>query len=160
MRLTLAAVGRLKDGAERSLCERYVERLKASGRQLGIKSVTVRELSEARHATALTRKDDEARRLIDAVDDASVVIALDETGRGLTSAQLAETLERWRDGGEAHVAFVLGGPDGHGPALLERASLTLALGPMTFPHGLARIVIAEQLYRASTILAGHPYHRV
>jgi 23S rRNA (pseudouridine1915-N3)-methyltransferase len=90
---------------------------------------------------------------------AEVRVVLDATGRALSSEAFARFLAESRDGGAKEMAFLIGGPDGHGPAVLDAATLKLSLGPMTLPHGLARIVLAEQLYRASTILAGHPYHR-
>ena len=160
MRLTLGAVGRLKAGPDRELFDRYWDRLAASGRKIGISAVRLVELPESRGPTAAERKADEAARLLAAARDASGIIALDETGRAHTSASFAMHLGKLRDSGTSELAFLIGGPDGHGPAVLARASLILNLGTLTLPHGLARIVLAEQLYRASTILAGHPYHRV
>lgn len=159
MRLILAAIGRLKDGAERDLCDRYVERLLAAGRGLAIGPLTLAELVESRAQTAGLRKADEAQRLLEATKAAEVRIVLTEGGKSLTSEAFARTLASHRDGGVKALAFLIGGPDGHGPAALQAATLQLSLGPMTLPHGLARVVLAEQLYRAATILAGHPYHR-
>ena len=90
----------------------------------------------------------------------AVIIALDETGKTRTSVAFSQELQELRDAGTADVAFAIGGPDGHGPALLDAARLTLALGPMTWPHQIARVLLAEQIYRAITIASGHPYHRV
>ncbi len=160
MRITLAVVGRLKDGPDRALFERYWERLQAGGRKLALHPVKLLELPESRAATVDLRKTDEAARLAAAVPDATYRIALDETGRALSSAAFAAHLAARRDAGVRTLGFFIGGPDGHGQALLAIADLKLALGAMTLPHGLARIVLAEQLYRASTILAGHAYHRV
>lgn len=159
MRLILAAVGRLKDSGERELFERYRQRLDASGRSLALGPLRLVELPEARQSTSDQRKQDEAARLMKAAADTDVKVALDEHGKSLTSDAFAAWLRTRRDSGAASVAFLIGGPDGHGPAALESADLKLSLGPMTLPHGLARVVLAEQLYRAATIIAGHPYHR-
>lgn len=159
MRVTLAVVGRLKAGSERDLFERYWERFTASGRRLALAPAETLEISESRAGDAETRKREEASRLLDAAGGASCRIVLDEAGKALTSAAFARFIGERRDGGTAHMAFFIGGPDGHGPAVLEGATLRLSLGAMTLPHALARIVLAEQLYRAATILSGHPYHR-
>ncbi len=159
MRLTLGAIGRLKDGPDRALFDRYWTRLQTSGRSVGIVSPRLIELSESRATAALDRKADEAAALLKAIGATASVIALDETGRGFTSATFARSIAKLRDDGCADLAFLIGGPDGHGQAVLDRATLTVTLGTLTLPHGLARIVLAEQLYRATTILAGHPYHR-
>jgi 23S rRNA (pseudouridine1915-N3)-methyltransferase len=158
MRLIVAAVGRLKD-AERELYDRYAKRFDATGRSLGLGPLQLTEIGESRAATAELRKDDEAQRLLKAAGAAEVTIALDEGGRTLSSEAFARWLAEQRDGGAKATAFLIGGPDGHGSAALEAARLKLSLGTMTLPHGLARIVLAEQLYRAATILSGHPYHR-
>ncbi len=159
MRLMLAAVGRLKAGPDRELFDRYWDRLAASGRQLGITNIRHVELPESRAASAAERKADEAARLLAVARDATGIVALDETGRAHTSASFAAHLGKLRDSGASELAFLIGGADGHGAAVLARATLILNLGTLTLPHGLARIVLAEQLYRATTILAGHPYHR-
>lgn len=159
VRIVLAAVGKLKAGPDRDLFERYWERLEASGRKLGVSGVRVVELPESRAAATAERKADEAARLLKAIGAGVSVIALDEGGKSLTSQAFAAHVRRTLDGSIPELAILIGGPDGHGPAVLERANLVLNLGTMTLPHGLARIVIAEQLYRATTLLAGHPYHR-
>ena len=158
MRLIVAAVGRLKD-AERALFDRYAKRFDASGRALGLGPLKLSEINESRAATDTLRTDDEARRLMKAAAAAEVRIVLDAGGRPLSSEAFARLLAESRDGGAKEMAFLIGGPDGHGSAVLDAATLKLSLGPMTLPHGLARIVLAEQFYRAATILAGHPYHR-
>ena len=157
MRVTIAAVGRLKDGAEQRLVERYVERL--SSRAAGIGPLRIKEIIEGKQAGAAVRRADETERLLRAVSDADVRIVLDETGKMLSSAAFARLLGEKRDDGASMLAFLIGGPDGHGAAALEAAHLKLSLGPMTLAHGLARVVLSEQLYRAVTILSGHPYHR-
>ncbi|MTD95243.1 23S rRNA (pseudouridine(1915)-N(3))-methyltransferase RlmH [Hyphomicrobium sp. xq] len=158
MRLVVAAVGRLKD-AERELCERYSKRFDAAGRSLCLGPLTITELSESRAAGADARKADEAARLMKAAGTADVRVVLDEGGKALSSEAFAKWIAQRRDGGAKGLAFLIGGPDGHGPAALDGAALKLSLGPMTLPHGMARAVLIEQLYRAATILSGHPYHR-
>lgn len=158
MLLTIAAIGRLKDGGERVLVDRYVKRC-AAGRSIGLGPLNVIELPEARQAQAAERQADEAQRLLKSVADADLIIALDERGKVLTSAAFAKWIGSQRNDGRRHAAVLIGGPDGHGPDALTAATLKLSLGPMTLPHGLARAVAAEQLYRAITILSGHPYHR-
>lgn len=158
MRVTIAAVGRLKD-AEGALCERYVKRFDAAGRAIGLGPLTVIEIGESRAGSAEVRRSEEALRLLKGADAATATVALDETGRPLTSAAFAALLAKYRDNGAKMVAFLVGGADGHGDAALDAARLRLSLSALTLPHGLARVVLAEQLYRAATILAGHPYHR-
>lgn len=159
MRLIIAAIGRLKDGPDRDLADRYIKRLEQAGRALRFTPIDIFELPEARGDNVDTRKADEASRLIAKLADVEYVVALDEHGRSMTSPAFAVLLAKKRDAGTGSLAFVIGGPDGHGPALIARADTKLTLSPMTLPHGLARIVLAEQLYRAATILSGHPYHR-
>ncbi len=159
MRVLLAAVGRLKAGPDRELFERYWDRLSVGGAQVGLGPATLIELTEGKAAGSEQRKSDEAARLGKAGNAANYTIALDERGKSVTSDAFAKLLQTQIDNGCKCTALLIGGPDGHAPELVKRADLVLSLGPMTLPHGLARIVLAEQLYRASTILAGHPYHR-
>jgi len=159
MRIVIAAVGRLKDGPERDLLARYVDRTAGSGRPIALGPVEIREIPESRAAATEQRRQDEATRLLAKLRDVPVKIALDERGKALSSLDLAKLIRELRDGGEASVAFLLGGPDGHGPEVRSSARLTMSFGSMTFPHGLARIMLAEQIYRATTIISGHPYHR-
>jgi len=158
MRLIIAAVGRLKD-AERELFDRYAKRFDGAGRGLGLGPVKLCEINESRAATADLRKADEAARLLKAAGPAEARVVLDGQGRALSSEAFATWLAERRDGGAKALGFLVGGPDGHASSALDAATLQLSLGPMTLPHGLARIVLMEQLYRATTILAGHPYHR-
>lgn len=158
MRVTIIGVGRLKDDAERVLVDRYVERLKGA-RSVGLGPFAEKELPEARQPAAAERQSFEAQRLLKLAEGADSVVVLDEQGKPLTSQAFANWIGAERDRGVKHMVFLLGGPDGHGAQVLGAANLRLSLGPMTLPHGLARAVLAEQLYRASTILAGHPYHR-
>jgi 23S rRNA (pseudouridine1915-N3)-methyltransferase len=159
MRILAAAIGRLKDAGEKDLFARYAERLDGVGRGVALGPLRVVELPESRAASAEARKADEAQRLLKASAGADARVALDERGKLMSSEDFAAWLRDRRDGGVGTLAFLLGGPDGHGPELLSATALTLSLGPLTLPHGLARVVLAEQLYRAATIFAGHPYHR-
>lgn len=159
MRLTIAAVGRLKDGPERALLEKYRDRFESAAKRLGFGPVAWHEISESRAADVAKRRDEEGAALLKLVRDAAFVIALDERGKLLTSAAFAKVLAKTRDGGAKTAGIVIGGPDGLSQAVRDAAQLQLALGAITLPHGLARIVLAEQLYRAATILSGHPYHR-
>jgi len=158
MQFIIAAVGRLKDDAEAVLVERYLKRI-GNGRSGGLGPLKIVELAESRRASAAERKADEAERLLKAVSGADITVALDETGRSLASEAFAKWIGAQRDGGARGIAFLIGGADGHGAEVKAQARLQLSLGAMTLPHGLARAVLAEQLYRATTILAGHPYHR-
>ena len=159
MRLVIAAIGRLKDSGETDLVARYLKRIDQTGRNIGLGPVTVQELPEARQSEPAQRKSDEAARLIAATPKADRRIVLDEGGRMLSSSEFAGLLRTMRDDGCRELAFLIGGPDGHGNAARDDTELTLSLSRMTLPHGLARAVLAEQLYRALTIIAGHPYHR-
>jgi 23S rRNA (pseudouridine1915-N3)-methyltransferase len=158
LRIAILAVGRMKQGPERQLVARYLERATASGKPLALTGFDVVELPESRAATATARKAEEAKALIAALPDGAL-IALDERGKSITSGAFAQQLTRWRDDGRPAVSFVVGGADGLDPALTARADLVLSFSPLTWPHQLVRIMLAEQLYRATTILSGHPYHR-
>lgn len=159
MRLIVAAVGKLKDSGERDLADRYSKRIDQAGRAVSLGPLTIIELPESRAAGSALRKADEAARLLRAASGADWIAALDEFGQNLASTVFAQRLGAIRDGGTGTAAFLIGGPDGHGPEVLAAAKLKLSLGAMTLPHGLARVILAEQLYRACTILSGHPYHR-
>jgi 23S rRNA (pseudouridine1915-N3)-methyltransferase len=159
MRLLIAAVGKLKQGPERELCAHYLTRAEALGRSLSLSPLAAVELAEARAAETSARQAAEAEALLAKVPPNHTLICLDPGGKMLSSEGLADVLGRARDEGVPGTVFLIGGADGLGRGALDRADLALSLGPMTLPHGLARIVLAEQLYRAMTILAGHPYHR-
>ena len=159
MHLIVAAVGRLKDGAERELLGRYRDRFADLGKRLGLGPVAWQELAESRAADAAKRRDEEAAALLKRARDAQRIIAVDERGEALSSQAFAQLLAKLRDEGTGTLAILIGGPDGLAQAVRAAAHRTLSLGAMTLPHGLARIVLAEQLYRSATILAGHPYHR-
>lgn len=159
MRLSVIAVGRLKDGVERKLFERYAERLKGMGKPLALGPLHVSEFSESKASDAASRQAEESRLIANALSDGAFPILLDESGPAMSSAAFADVLRRKRDDGIRDLAFLIGGPDGHGPEVRQLARSSLSLSSMTLPHGLARVMLAEQLYRAATIIAGHPYHR-
>ncbi len=158
MRIAIAAIGRMKQGPERELVSRYLDRARASGKALALTGFDVLEFAESRAGSADARKDEEARTLSAALPE-GVRVVLDEHGKSISSQAFATQLGRWRDDGRAAVSFVIGGADGHGRDLLSGADLTLSFSPLTWPHQMVRIMLAEQLYRTTTILSGHPYHR-
>ncbi len=159
MRVLVLAVGRMKKGAEADLADRYLKRAVQSGRAVGIRSIEVVEIRESRAPDAERRKTEESIAIATLIPEGAVVVVLDERGDALGSAAFADQLGRWRDGGQAAAVFVIGGADGLSATLRERARLTLNFGQLTWPHQLVRIMLLEQLYRAVTILSGHPYHR-
>jgi 23S rRNA (pseudouridine1915-N3)-methyltransferase len=159
MKLLILCVGRLKEAAEREIVRRYLQRFEKIGAPLGFGAVTIVELAESKCRTASERKADEAGAIRKKIPGEAELIALGEHGTKLTSADFARRLGQERDRGVRTLCLVIGGPDGLDPSLTEQASLQLSFGRMTMPHGLIRAVLAEQLYRAATILAGHPYHR-
>ncbi|MEO1720661.1 MAG: 23S rRNA (pseudouridine(1915)-N(3))-methyltransferase RlmH [Pseudomonadota bacterium] len=159
MRIAIIAVGKIKSGPMSDLFSHYEARLTTAGRQIGIASVSTFELPESRASSVVQRKREEAEAIDRKIGDGSRRIVLDETGTHLTSEALADSIAGWRDAGSANLAFVIGGADGIDAELRRSADLVLAFGRMTLPHQLARIVLAEQLYRSATIIAGHPYHR-
>ncbi len=159
MRLVIAAVGRLKDGPERALLDRYRERFAPLAKRLGLAPVAWHEIGESRSANAATRSEEEGAALLKLVREAEFLVAVDERGKAMTSVGFAQSLAKALDGGAKAAGIVLGGPDGLSQAVRDAAHLKVSFGAITLPHGLARIVLAEQLYRAATILAGHPYHR-
>ena len=159
MRLLVIAVGRLKNGPERDLVDRYQERFVDMGRKLGFRGLEVHEIAESRARDPATRMADEAASIMALIPDDAVTIALDERGKPLDSEGFAKRLGQWRDESIANVVFVIGGADGLSPELRRRMKAVFAFGTATWPHQLVRIMLMEQIYRAATILAGHPYHR-
>ena len=161
MRLVVAAVGRLKDGAERELLDKYRDRFEGLRPSASDWPRSLwHELAESRaaqrrQAHAATR----VPRCSISRATPSFIIALDERGKSLTSEAFARLLAKTRDDGAGLLAILVGGPDGLSDTVRDAAHVKLRSGAITLPHGLARIVLAEQLYRAATILAGHPYHR-
>jgi 23S rRNA (pseudouridine1915-N3)-methyltransferase len=158
VRLSLLAIGRLKDGPERALCERYAGRIQDSGRSLGFTGPDIVELAESRARRPEERKIEESAALRSRIGT-GLIVALDERGSTMSSADFAGRLARERDGGAGAACFVIGGADGLDPALRQQANLTLSFGALTLPHQLVRALVLEQIYRALTILGGHPYHR-
>lgn len=152
MRVTVLAIGRQKGGPESALVSDWLSRFDATGRALGLGPSELREMEDRKRVG-------ESRLLLDAVPDGAFVVALDERGRELGSRDFAALLARLRDDGRRDMAFMIGGADGHSDEARERADLLLSFGPMVWPHMLARAMLAEQLYRAASILAGTPYHR-
>jgi 23S rRNA (pseudouridine1915-N3)-methyltransferase len=159
MRVSIAAVGRLKQGAERDLAERYAKRAGEAGRALGFSLIDVVEIRESRNRDPERRMIEESIALANAIPDGSAIVLLDRRGKNLDSGQLAAQLQRWQSSGRGAAMFLIGGPDGLAGSLQDRATLQLAFGTATWPHQLVRIMLLEQLYRSMTILAGHPYHR-
>lgn len=151
MRITLAAVGRWKRGPARALYEDYAGRLTWK--------LDLKEVEERRPLPAEQIKAREGELLLSAIPAEAKLVALDGGGRTLSSEAFAEHLGTWRDSGLRDLAFVIGGAEGLPEAVLARADMTLSLGAMTWPHMLVRAMLAEQIYRAQTILSGHPYHR-
>jgi 23S rRNA (pseudouridine1915-N3)-methyltransferase len=158
MRLALIAVGRLKDGPERELCLRYAGRVADTGRALGLQGPDIAELAESRARRAEDRKAEEAGAFAGKIGS-GLTVALDERAPPLGSEAFAARLARERDAGTQAVQFLIGGADGLDPALRARAGWALSFGAMTLPHQLVRVLVLEQIYRALTILSGHPYHR-
>ena len=159
MRLVVVAIGRLKQGPERELAERYRERFDDIGRKLGFRGLEIHEIAESRARDAATRMAEEAAAMTAAIPDKSNLVALDERGDQVASEAFARHLGRWRDEAVANTVFSIGGADGLSPDLRRKAKLRIAFGSATWPHQMVRVMLLEQIYRAATILAGHPYHR-
>ncbi len=159
MRLLVAAIGRLKAGSESELAERYRKRAEQVGRRIGFRSVEIVEIRESRAQDVGRRMTEESIALANVTPDKAAIVILDQRGESLDSATLAVRLGRWRDDGRPAAIFIIGGDDGLAPALREKATLRLAFGPATWPHQLVRTMLLEQIYRAMTIMSGHPYHR-
>lgn len=155
MRLHVCAVGRLRAGPERALVDDYLARLDRAGRSFGLGPCTEHEVDDRKGGGP----EAEAELLLRTIPPGAALCCLDERGATPSSPQFAARLAAWRDAGKQDAAFLIGGADGLSPALRARADLVLSFGPMVWPHMLARVMLAEQLYRAATILAGSPYHR-
>ena len=155
MRVHLIAVGRLRAGPERDLVDDYLVRFDRTGRPLGLGPVVEHEVEDKKNLGMGA----EGELLARAVPSGAALVTLDERGKVMTSPEFAGLLARWRDGGRQDVAFVIGGADGIDPALRTRADASVSFGAMVWPHMLVRVMLAEQLYRAATILGGGPYHR-
>jgi len=156
MRVQICAVGRLRAGPERTLIDDYLKRFDRTGRALSLGPATVLEVDDRKGGGMAA----EAALLEKAVPAGALICVLDERGAAMSSPKFAAQIARWRDDGRQGLAFVIGGADGIAPTLRARADASLSFGAMVWPHMLVRVMLAEQLYRAATILAGGPYHRV
>lgn len=146
----------MRTGPERALVDDYVTRFDRTGRPLGLGPLTEHEVEDKRGGGM----EAEAELLARAIPGGAMLVTLDERGKILSSPEFAAEMTRWRDDGRQDVAFVIGGADGIAPSLRGRADVSISFGRMVWPHMLVRVMLAEQLYRAATILAGGPYHRV
>ena len=145
----------MRAGPERALVDDYVTRFDRTGRALGLGPLSEHEVEDRRGGGM----EAEAELLARAIPAGAFVVTLDERGKVLSSPEFSADLARWRDAGRQDVAFVIGGADGIAPGLRARADFSISFGRMVWPHLLVRVMLAEQLYRAATILAGGPYHR-
>jgi len=152
MRIVVAAVGRLKQGPERELAERYRKRAADAGRWAGIQAVDMVEIRESRAGDPARRRLEESIAIANLIPERAVTVILDERGENLS-------LQGWRAEDKPAAVFIMGGAGGLTPNLREQANLAIAFGAATWPHQFVRIMLLEQLYRAATILTGHPYHR-
>jgi 23S rRNA (pseudouridine1915-N3)-methyltransferase len=159
MRVVIAAVGRMKQGPERELAERFRKRAATSGRSAGLHDFDIVEIKESRAGETQRRVLEESIAIANIIPERAVTVVLDERGDSMDSASLAGRLQGWRSEDRPTAVFIVGGADGLATSLRQNAHLRLAFGPATWPHQLVRIMLLEQLYRAVTLLAGHPYHR-
>jgi 23S rRNA (pseudouridine1915-N3)-methyltransferase len=159
MHVSVYAVGRMKAGPERELAGRFLERFAKAGPAVGLDFAGVTEIPESRASSADERRREEGQKLLARKDGATAIVLLDERGKNVGSEELAHAIARFGESGRKNLVFAIGGPDGHDRVLHGEAGLVLSFGKLTWPHQLARVMLAEQLYRAATILAGHPYHR-
>ena len=156
MRVHVAAVGRLRTGPELALIQDYLLRFDRTGRALNLGPSLVHEVEDKKGGGM----EPEAVLLSRAIPAGALICTLDERGKAMSSPEFAAQIAGWRDGGVPDLAFVIGGADGIAPTLRARADASLSFGRMVWPHMLVRVMLAEQLYRAASILAGLPYHRV
>lgn len=158
MRLTIGAIGHLRSGPEHDLIAHYRTAIKATAARAGIASLSFVEIDDRKLAKGLAGVDSASLALLQKIPKDSFIVAMDEDGKCLSSKQFSAKLTAW---GQNHrdIAFLIGGADGHSDHLKSKSDFILSLGPATWPHMLARAMLTEQVYRASTILSGHPYHR-
>jgi 23S rRNA (pseudouridine1915-N3)-methyltransferase len=159
VRLIIVAVGRMKSGPERELCDRYLDRARKGGRPLGLSGPDVIEIGESAGRRPAERMAEEGTGILAALGEETAVLALDPKGAEISSEDLAADMAALRDRGVRALSFLIGGADGLGDVARARADRMVAFGRATFPHQLVRVMLAEQIYRATTILAGHPYHK-
>jgi len=146
----------MRKGPEYELTGRYFQRFAKAAAPLGLNFSGIREIAESRDPTAARRRQEESLAMLSGLGKGICLVVLDERGTVMTSAAFADKIAGWRDAGKRGVMIALCGPDGHGEEARRRADLLLSLGRMTWPHQLARVMLGEQLYRAMTILSGHP----
>ena len=159
MRIVLLSVGKLKAGPERDLAEDYLARAKGGAREIGLSGPDMREVAVSRSARIEERRAEEAKGVLSACPPGARLALLDERGQMLGSEEIAADIGRARDGGAPAYVVAIGGPDGFDQVCRDRAGLVVAFGRATWPHQLLRAMAAEKIYRATTILRGHPYHR-
>ena len=160
MRLLLAAVGKLRSNDPiANLIDDYATRIEKTGKGLGFTRLEIKSFEAPRGLSGPACQARESELLLNAIPEKAFLILLDEKGDNLTSTKFARKLESVRDSGSGVIAFAIGGADGHGDMIRQRANASLAFGPATWPHMMARLMVCEQIYRAMTILSGHPYHR-
>jgi 23S rRNA (pseudouridine1915-N3)-methyltransferase len=159
MRIAILAAGLARGTSQNALVDEYLTRARGIGRRLGFASVTVEEISLSKLREKRARIEEEGEKLASRIPHGAHVIALDARGKGMTSEAFAEMLGAMRDAGARDLVFLIGGPDGLDPGPDIKPGRGLAFGPQTWPHLLARVMLAEQIYRALTILGNHPYHR-
>ena len=155
MRLHLCVVGRLRGGPERDLVDDYLTRFDRTGRALGLGPARVIEVEDKKNLGMGA----EADLLRKALPKGAVICTLDERGKLLSSPDFADKMAGWRDSGRQDLALIIGGADGIDPSLRAEADFSISFGKMVWPHMLVRVMLAEQVYRAATILSGSPYHR-
>lgn len=159
MIIEIIAVGRMKSGPESELLKHYLSRAEKTGRGVGVRDFAVREIAEGRGETATIRKRREAESIDTMIADADASCCFDERGTCMTSPGLADLIRGRAEQGTKRLAFVIGGPDGLDLESIGASEGPIAFGRVTWPHQIVRILLAEQLYRAMTILTNHPYHR-
>ena len=159
MRLLIAAIGKKRGGPEAALVEDYLDRARGFGRRRGVSDVALHEREASRGLSGEALKKREGELLSGAIPDGAKIFVLDERGENISSEKLASLLGAMRDDGAGAAAFLIGGADGHDAAIRAKAAHLISFGKATWPHMLVRAMLAEQLYRAMTILSGHPYHR-
>ena len=159
MRIAIFAAGLARGMPQNALVEEYLTRARGIGRQLGFVSLSVEEVSLSKLRGAHARILEEGEKLASRIPPGAHVISLDARGKGMTSEAFAEMLGAMRDAGARDLVFLIGGPDGLDPGPAVKPGRRLAFGPQTWPHLLVRVMLAEQIYRALTILGNHPYHR-
>ena len=156
LKIHICAVGRLRSGPERALLDDYLKRFDKTGRALGLGPVQLHEVEDRKGGGM----GPEAQLLENALPKGARICTMDERGKLMSSPEFATKLGNMRDDGVADLAFIIGGADGIDPRLRAKADMSLSFGQMVWPHMLARVMLSEQLYRAASILAGSPYHRV